>query len=521
MAHLLVSWLAYGQDFIRGENNVFVGVAETGPTVQFHQHFFAAGGYDAHVILYADARQENLAERLLNEVLRRHPGRAVRAELLPVHDVIDLREVKSKVETWLLRCPAAELTLYFSPGTSVMQLAWYIAHTTLGLRTHLVQTRAARFGPAGQPELLQLEVGQSATPVSAIIREQQVATRTAGGPNAATPRPARRVPGPPAEAPGPAPAAGPGFLALPVLAPAYRRAGQVAQTDKVTVLIRGESGTGKEHLARTVHAQSARAGQPFLALNCAALTESVLESRLFGHQKGAFTGATDDARGLFELADGGTVLLDEIGDISPTTQLALLRVLQDGEIQPVGGRPRRVDVRVVAATHTDLEARCRQGHFRWDLYYRLAVAELELPALREYARAEKEQLLDFLVAAKQSSLRRPVPLVLAPETRQRVLAYPFPGNVRELENLVETLYVFSEPGQPVLPAELPHRLLRGAAGEEPTRWGTLEAATAAYVAQAVAHCGGVKRQAARLLDVDERVVAKYLRQHRGAGEQAQ
>lgn len=519
MAHLLVSWLAYGQDFIRGKDNVYVGVDETGPTVQFHQHFFAAGGYDEHVILYAEARQENLAERLLNELLRQHPGRPVRAELLPVRDVISLREVKNKVETWLLHRPADELTLYFSPGTSVMQLAWYIAHTTLGLRTHLVQTRAGRFGPGGQPELLQLEVEQSATPVSAIIREQQVVTRTAGDGLDTALRPARRGKSQPAPAPVSAPVVAPGFLALPVLANAYRRAGQVAQTDKVTVLIHGESGTGKEHLARTVHAQSARAGQLFLALNCAALTESVLESRLFGHQKGAFTGATDDTKGLFELADGGTVLLDEIGDIGPATQLALLRVLQDGEIQPVGGRPRRVDVRVVAATHANLEERCRQGRFRWDLYYRLAVAELELPALREYSQAEKEQLLDFFITVKQRSLRRPAILVLAPETRQRVLAHPFPGNVRELENLVETLYVFSEPAQPVPPIELPRRLLSSRVGEESVVSASLAAATAAYVARAVAQCGGVKRQAARLLDVDERVVTKYLRQHQQAGGQ--
>lgn len=516
MAHVLVSWLAYGHDFIRGENNSFMGVDETGPTMQFHQHFFAQGGYEEHVILYAEARQENLAERLLNELLRQHPGRAVRVELLAVRDVISLREVKGKVETWLLQCAADELTLYFSPGTSVMQLAWYIAHTTLGLRTHLVQTRAGRFGPDGQPELLQLEVEQSATPVSAIIREQQVATRTASNTFDTSLRPARRVKSHPATTPVSEPAVSSSFLALPVLASAYRRAGQVAQTDKVTVLIRGESGTGKEHLARTVHAQSARAGQLFLALNCAALTESVLESRLFGHQKGTFTGATDDMKGLFELADGGTVLLDEIGDIGPATQLALLRVLQDGEIQPVGGRPRRVDVRVVAATHANLEERCRHGRFRWDLYYRLAVAELELPALREYSLVEKEQLLAFLMAAKQRSLRRQDQLVLAPETRQRVLAYSFPGNVREMENLVETFYVFAEPGQPVPTTELPRRLLSSGVGEEHAASATLAAATAAYVARAVAHCGGINRQAARLLDVDERVVAKYLRQHQQA-----
>lgn len=518
----MVSWLAVNNDFFKErDTGAFAGVNVTGPTVQFHQHFFEAGGYDEHVILYAEARQENQVEWLLNELLRRHPGRAVRAELLPVHDIISLRELKGKVETWLLQHADNELTLYFSPGTSVMQLAWYIAHTTLGLRTHLVQTRAGRFSGDGQPELLQLEVEQSAAPITAIIREQQVATRTAAEAMPLALRSARRVKDRIAAEPEAKPMAEPvnaeKFLVLPVLGSAYRRAGQVAQTDKVTVLVRGESGTGKEHLARTVHEQSARVGRPFMSLNCAALTESLLESRLFGHQKGAFTGAIETTKGIFELADGGTVLLDEIGDIGPATQLALLRVLQDGEIQPVGGQPKRVDVRVVAATHANLEERCRQGSFRWDLYYRLAVAELELPALRDYPAGERAQLLDFFIAVKQRSLRCPTQLVLTTETRQLMLSYAFPGNVRELENLIETLYVFSEPGQPVPPTELPRRLLAKGVGEELTTLTTLEIAMSAYVARTVAHCGGVKRQAALLLGIDARVVAKYLKLHRLAG----
>jgi transcriptional regulator with GAF, ATPase, and Fis domain len=511
MAHLLVSWIAYRHDFIyTAGQKAASGINETGPTVQFHQHFYAGGGYDKHVLLYANPQQELQTEHLANLLRRQHPERAVQAELLEVRDIISLAEITSKIETWLLQHREHELTLYFSPGTSIMQLSWFIAHTTLGLNTHLVQTREGKFNPDGCPSMMELDVTQSAVPMTAIVREQQVAARTAA--SAPALRAARR-----SQATAEAPPATPGkFLLLPGLQRVYNLADKVAGADKLTVLVRGESGTGKEHLARTVHDKSVRCRQPYLPLNCAAFTDSVLESRLFGYVKGAFTGADKDTKGLFELAHGGTIFLDEIGDISPALQATLLRVVQTGEIQPLGGQPRHVDVRVVAATHADLLERCQQGIFRWDLYYRLAVAELELPALRELPQGEREQLLDFFIHQKQTSLRRTVPLELAPATRQQLLNYPFPGNVRELENLVETLYVFSEPGQLVLPADLPRRLHIRAVGAGKTTSLTLAAAVAAHVALVVAQCGGVKRQAAQLLGIDVRVVAKHLKQHKEA-----
>jgi transcriptional regulator with GAF, ATPase, and Fis domain len=457
MAHLLVSWLAYSNDFIRTVKGGFQSVDLEGPTAQFHEYLFTQGSYDEHIILYSEERQELLATHLVTSLRRQYPGRSIRTELLPLTDIIDLVEIKTKIETWLLEHAQHVLTLYFSPGTSIMQLAWYICHTTLGLNTHLVQTRAGRFSPDKKPVLLQLEVEQSAIPMTAIIREKQVADRTPTEAldnlaslrlNSTQATSTEKDKNPLAT----------NFLLLPSIAQVYRRAEQVAQTDKVTVLVRGESGTGKEHLAQTVHQKSNRQAAPFLAFNCAALTDSILESRLFGYKKGAFSGADKDTKGVFELAQGGTVFLDEIGDISPAVQSALLRVLQSGEIQPLGGIPRRIDVRVVAATHADLEERCRQGHFRWDLYYRLAVAELELPALRERPVAEREQLLNFFILQKQVTLRRPSSLQLSASTRQQLLAYSFPGNVRELENLIETLYVFQEPGKAVFPSDLPRRL---------------------------------------------------------------
>ena len=489
MAHLLVSWLARNNDFEYEQqpDGRFVGVNKMGPNGQFHQHFFALGGYDEHVLLYSDAKQEPLADRLLAHLLGLYPGRCIRTELLPLADVIDLAEVKTKVETWLERHKEHELTLFFSPGTSIMQLAWYVCHTTLGQHTHLVQTRAGKFSPDGQPALMRMEVARSATPVTAIIRDEQV---KAGGADTAL--------------------AGGSHLVGASLRQVYEWAGQVAQTDKVTVLIRGESGTGKERLAQYVHEQSTRHNGPFRALNCAALTDTLLESRLFGHKKGAFTGADRDAEGEFKAAEGGTLFLDEIGDISPTLQVTLLRVLQSDEIQPLGGKPHKVNVRVIAATHAELEERCQQGHFRWDLYYRLAVAELELPPLRDWSAEEREQLIAHLIERQQLSLQKSRPLQLSAATRKLLLEHPFPGNVRELENLLTRLYIFApaEP-VPVQPADLPLRLRQPglSAGATSLRMQDVQHAHAVRV---LALCNGVKARAAKALDLDVRTLGQYL-----------
>jgi Nif-specific regulatory protein len=209
---------------------------------------------------------------------------------------------------------------------------------------------------------------------------------------------------------------------------------RTAARSNSTVLLRGESGTGKEGLARYVHQCSPRAEGPYVAFNCAALSETLLESELFGHEKGAFTGAAARRRGRFELADGGTIFLDEIGEISPAFQARLLRVLQLGEFERVGGtNTLKVDVRVVAATSRDLEAEVEAGRFRADLYYRISVIPVIVPALRE--RAEDIALLaaEFLRrfnAVQGSGLR------LSPSALRRLMTHDFPGNVRELENAV-------------------------------------------------------------------------------------
>ena len=235
----------------------------------------------------------------------------------------------------------------------------------------------------------------------------------------------------------------------------------VAQSD-ASVLLRGDSGSGKELLARAIHYASPRAERAFVLENCAAMSETLLESELFGHKRGAFTGAFEDHVGLFQRADGGTIFLDEIGDTSPAFQVKLLRVLQEGEVRPVGAsRPVAVDVRVIAATHRDLEQDVRSGRFREDLYYRIASMTLTVPPLRERS-ADVLPIADMLLGQACQELARPA-LGFSPEVRASLLAYPWPGNIRELKNEVYRAVALSE-GPQVSAAALSCRVLHGQQG---------------------------------------------------------
>ncbi len=227
--------------------------------------------------------------------------------------------------------------------------------------------------------------------------------------------------------------------------PMAKLAAQVARAAQAdaTVLVLGESGTGKELVARMLHDLSPRKNGPFISTHCAALAETLLESELFGHERGAFTGAVKRKLGRFELADGGTIFLDELGEISHATQTKLLRVLQEREIQRVGGEDTvKVDVRVVCATHRDLKAEVAAGRFREDLYYRLAVVPLHLPALRE--RPEDIGLLARHFVQKHAGRINPKVKGLTPEALGALSRYAWPGNVRELENSIEQALVFAD-----------------------------------------------------------------------------
>jgi len=213
-----------------------------------------------------------------------------------------------------------------------------------------------------------------------------------------------------------------------------------AAPSDVTVLVLGQSGTGKELVARAIHEQSARNGQSFVDINCAALTDSLLESELFGHVRGAFTGATTSRRGLFETASGGTLFMDEVGELSATTQARLLRVLQEGMVRPVGSsESKRVDVRIIAATNRDLAQEVQAGRFRQDLYYRLNVLTIEIPPLRERG-GDVPLLTEHFLAKHAARLKRPKPRI-EPQVLDSLVRFDWPGNVRELENTIERMLV--------------------------------------------------------------------------------
>jgi len=228
------------------------------------------------------------------------------------------------------------------------------------------------------------------------------------------------------------------------------RVAKVAPSD-ASVLLRGESGTGKEILAKAIHQASPRKDKPLVTVNCSAIPTTLLESEMFGHVKGAFTGAVETRKGLFQSADGGTIFLDEIGEVSPAVQVKLLRVLQDGKFQRVGDTvPITVDVRVIAATNKNLEEAIQQGAFRQDLYYRLNVVQIYIPTLRE----RKEDILPLIEHFARKFQRPGKTITFAPETIDLFLAYDWPGNIRELENAVEHAVVMGE-SQEVLPCDLP------------------------------------------------------------------
>jgi transcriptional regulator with PAS, ATPase and Fis domain len=228
---------------------------------------------------------------------------------------------------------------------------------------------------------------------------------------------------------------------------------KVASSEATTILIQGESGTGKDLIAKALHYESKRQDKPFVAINCSAIPETLMEAELFGHERGAFTDAKQMKKGLFEAADGGTLFLDEIGELSPLLQAKLLRVLEDQVIRRVGGvRDMQVDVRVIAASNRDLERAVRDNQFRQDLYYRLAIIAIFIPPLRERTE-DILPLVDFFIDLYSRKFKKTV-RGITPETRRLLLAHCWPGNVRELKNSIERAMIL-EDGQVLRPAYLP------------------------------------------------------------------
>ncbi len=306
-----------------------------------------------------------------------------------------------------------------------------------------------------------------------------------------------------------------GYQGIIGTSPAIRQVVQLleaAAASTAPVLILGESGTGKELAAAAIHRRSPRADGPFIRVNCAALPETVIESELFGHEKGAFTGADRRRKGRFEAASGGSLFLDEIGEMPPTVQIKLLRVLQEGEIERVGSHtPIKVDVRIISATNQDLARLVEEGRFRQDLYYRINVVPITMPPLRQ--RVEDIPLLaeTFVERVRLRSGRDITGL--APEAMQALMAYPWPGNVRELINAIEYAFVTCPQGL-IQPQHLPPHILAPTAREEnPPQPGasSREELMRRQIRQALAATGGHKTKAAELLGISRVTLWKRMK----------
>ncbi len=415
---ILLSWEAFGNDYERETNKA----NPQGPTLSFHQYFYESNGYDQHILLSARGKQgdQKQVQLLKDTILYVYEGRKVELRFIPIEDIVDMNEVRRKVASLLEELKEHELHFFISPGTSAMQVAWHLIHIErTDLNTTLLQTVGARDTADGKPKLKFIELEKSTTPGTLIAKEQEEKTASYYKVGES--------------------------LITPSIEKVYSLARKAAAAEQVTVLISGATGSGKENLASYIHESSSRKGKAFIAVNCSAFDDNLLLSQLFGYKKGAFTGATEDRKGLFKEADGGTIFLDEIGDISSFTQQALLRVLQSGEFLPIGSaKTEKVNVRVITATHRNLRELCVKEKFRWDLFYRISTAELKLPSLQERGQEEINTYLDYMIEHEGKQLGKKYQLKLSKKVKEYLLAYPYPGNLREMRNIITTLYVFEE-----------------------------------------------------------------------------
>lgn len=451
---ILVSWHAYLQDYNEGS------VVEDGPTISFHRYFFK---HEKHIILSAKKNEEDLrALHLRSYLVKQFPERIIEIRYMDINDPIDHAEIQSKIHPFLAELKDDEIDIFISPGTPAMQVVWYLAHMSLNLKTNLFQTRPAKYTvKKDRPELIKIAMERSAIGLTALYHQQDIKKSNSDN-----------------------------YFTTPGISHIYENARKVALTDEVSVLILGASGTGKENLAKYIHTNSIRSTKPYIAINCSAFSDTLLESRLFGYKKGAFTGADKDTEGLFEVANEGTLFLDEIGDISPYMQQSLLRVLQEKEIMPLGGKAKKIDVRIIAATNQNLVKRCEEGAFRWDLYYRLSVVELDLPTLLQRGKSDLKQMIDFFLIQKKKQLRKPNKLSITKPALEILLNYSYPGNIRELENIISRLYVFNE--EKVTEDVLPKRLKQESTNQ-PMNWEHIEKE---HIKKVLTHFKGNKRQSA-------------------------
>ncbi len=412
MKKILISWLAVDNDFNYDDKNK-IAINATGPTVNFHAYHY---DHAEHILLCTPDyfKHAQMMVNYLKDSFSRNRRIIIKiVDITGVHE--NLSAIKNKMENILLKNKDKQIDILLSTGSGIMKIAWYICHTTLNLNTRLLQILSPNDSKDPlKPDLLVLNIEKSPVPVSAIIREQNL----------------NNIPD------------DANVKIVESIEKQYDKAFKLAQADNVSVLITGNTGTGKEILARYIHKKSPRKNKTFIAVNCAALNDQLLESRLFGHKKGSFTGAYCDQKGVFELANNGTVFLDEIGDISPYMQQALLRFLQEKEIQPIGGKTKKVDVRIIAATNKNILQMIKNEQFRADLFFRLGI-DINLPDFKDYSADDKIKWINFLLKIKQKEFRRKEIIELTDDVLNFLVNFDFPGNIRQLINIIDNFYVFA------------------------------------------------------------------------------
>lgn len=429
----LISWMAYAEDFSADGRQI----NPEGPHMKFYVHHMAQLGCAKHIVLWnsADSTALGKIELLQNSLKAQLVRFDVRPRLevhqIDIDDPWNVEEIFQRLEGYLLQQANEEFVAMINTGTRDMQTVWYLLAARYPKQLELLKVKHPKYSDNKEAGDLEkgVKLSEGILPAAFAVRGAVLAESVH-------------------------------FMDFQL--EARQRAMEIAASPDTTVLILGEHGTGKESLAKTVHEHSIRRNRPYEVRNCAGYTDELLRSELFGHKKGAFTGADRDKKGLFETAKGGTVFLDEIGDISPFMQMSLLRVLQNKEIVPVGAQePVRIDVRIVAATNKDLHQACQEGRFRWDLFYRLSVAEIHTRAVRDFPLELKRKAIQYFIDhAYEEKFRRigKKRITLSKETKAILDAYDFPGNVREMENLIESLYTY--PSERIAPEWLPQRLMR-------------------------------------------------------------
>jgi transcriptional regulator with PAS, ATPase and Fis domain len=467
--------MAVENDFTKGK----MPVNATGPNSEVHKYYF---DYYKHILLTIanNAMENTMYQHLVNHLRRTFKKHIIeeRAMGIDLRDVINLEVLSSAINTLLLtEFKDDDIDIFISPGTPAMQVAWYMAHLNLGLRTRLFQLRRPEHSSGDRSEQVWVTMEKSSYTAALIIKQNALDKNDSVGEQ----------------------------LIIGSLEPIYKRAEKIAAADHIRVLIRGETGTGKELLANYIHKNSPRANKKFIPVNCSALSDQLLESRLFGYVAGAFTDAKKDTQGLFHEADGGTLFLDEIGDISPNLQKTLLRVLSEGQILRVGAnKPEKVNVRVIAATHRDLYDLSLKGEFRSDLYYRLAISEIQLPSLREYTRQDREVLFKHLWK-KAGNKFNPKKLDLPASILQTLLNYPYPGNIREMEGAIYSIWAEAE--DKVTLSDIPDRLKLTAKGIDILM---LDYHIRRHINYVLGLTNGNISRSARMLGVVENTVRKYM-----------